>query len=103
MAGIPAENNHRIGKRRRKQNDPEAAIEGSRSLRLPRETILEVPGPPAGNGQQRITRSRLQHPSARRNGNCQRSITKLSFFCYLEWGTVTRGTLPWLPLRKHPA
>ena len=35
-------------------------------------------------GQQRITRLRLQHPTAGRNGNCQRSITKLSFFCYLD-------------------
>jgi len=35
-----------------------------------------------GTGQQRITRSRLHYPRTRCMGNCQRSITKLSFLCY---------------------
>ena len=34
-----------------------------------------------GTGQQRITRSRLDHPSSSLTDDCQGSITKLSFFC----------------------
>jgi len=51
----------------------------------PEEKIWEVPGPPAGNGPA------ADHPFAFRNilaqgerAGCQKTITKLSFSCYLQ-------------------
>jgi len=53
------------------------AREGNK-LEVPRDLL-------PGTGQQRITRSRLQQPTAKGDDNCQKSITKLSFFCYLQF------------------
>lgn len=65
------------------ENEPQEK-EAREVFRLGRKNKLEVPRDLLpGTGQQRITRSRLHQPTAKGDDNCQRSITNLSFSCYL--------------------
>jgi hypothetical protein len=98
----PADGTTAEWERRRTQNDTRTGIDRSGSLRL----IEGNMGGPGTSCRERASSGSpvrvCKHPSARRNGNCQRSITKLSFVCYLEWNTVTREALLVAPLRTSP-
>jgi len=81
---------------------PEASTDQFGSLSCEEKRYQKSRGPrTVKTGQLRIARSRFQQRSAARRGNCQHSITKLSFYLRGK-EKFTDGHLPGVTTKRRP-